>query len=122
MEPTLMTAHQIADETGMPVPVIAELLRGGPLVAFDDSTGDRKYNELDVLRAKVGCLMLGSGVRWAMVQFMLGEMAYYSWEELQQALRCWAPVHPKTMWRTRVTVTALMVLTFLIGLALGTFL
>jgi hypothetical protein len=122
MEPTLMTAEQIADETGMPVPVITELLRGGPLVAFDDGTGDRKYNELDVLRAKVGCQMLGNGVRWAMVQTMLGDMSYYSWDELQQALRCWAPVHPKTVWRTKVTVTAMLVVAVMIGFALGRFL
>lgn len=122
MEPTLLTAEQIAAQTGMPVSVITELLRGGPLVSIDGGTGDRKYNELDVLRAQVGCRMLGSGVRWSLVKLLLGEMAYYSWDELQQALHTWAPIHPKTAWRTKATVTALMVVTFLIGLTLGTFL
>jgi hypothetical protein len=122
MEPTLMTADQIADKTGMPVPVITELLRGGPLVTLDADTGVRRYNELDVLRAQIGCRMLGNGVRWPMVQLMLEDMAYFSWDELQMALNSWAPMHPKTLWRTRVAVTTLIVTAFLLGLALGRFL
>jgi hypothetical protein len=122
MEPTLLTAQQIAAQTSMPVPVICELLRGFPLVSLDDSTGDRKYNELDVLRVQIGCRMLANGVRWPMVHSCLDEMAYLSWDELQEALKTWAPVHPKTQASMAITITTLLVVAFIIGVAVGKFL
>lgn len=122
MEPTLLTAQQIAVQTQMPVPVICELLRGFPLVSLDDSTGDRKYNELDVLRVQIGCRMLANGVRWPLVRSCLEDMAYLSWDELQDALKTWTPVHPKTQARMAITITTLTVAAFIIGVAVGTFL
>lgn len=122
MEPTLLTAQQIAAQTSLPVTVICELLRGFPLVSVDDTTADHKYTELDVLRVQIGCRMLANGVRWPMVRASLDEMAYLSWDELQYALKTWSPVHPNTQARMAITITTLLVAVFIIGVAAGKFL
>lgn len=117
-----LTEDEIAVRVGLPGPVIAELLHP----AAEPDRGP-SFGETDVLRAQVAALMLACGMRWPAVQTAMDNAPGHP-DLLRAALDFWTAAAPSPMnprhwpFAATTTVTALMVLALLIGLALGLYL
>lgn len=117
------TEDEIAARVGLPGPVIAELIQPAAPTA-GGSAAARRFGDADVVRAQVAALMLAYGVRWQWVRTAMQDSPTHP-EALRAALDFWTDVVPSPQnprnWPLPATAlaTALMVLTFLVGVLLG---
>lgn len=123
----LLTEDEIGTRSGLPGPVVAELLQPHSHPAGPGGAGEPQYRIEDALRVKIAAYMFTVGIRWRFVQAAIADLPDDQWA-LRRACRRWAgiaaggpgrPVPHRFKALDSAAVTALMALAFLVGLLAG---
>jgi hypothetical protein len=127
MHAQLWTEDEVGARVGLPGPLVAEILQAGVQTSTVIHSQAPQYCDGDVMRAQVAALMLACGVRWHLVQAAVRH-APTTPEDLRRTRDFWSgiapdPLHPRCWpFVAGAVATALMVLSLLIGIAIGSFL